>query len=215
MSRVLVVDDDRPLARALDDQPEGPRIRRHPGPRRPHRAHRGHPGAPGGRGPRPGAARPGWHRGARRDPRLVRRAGDRAVRPVDVRGEGRGAGCRRRRLRDQTVRDGRTPGPDPGLGPTRRHADRRRRDRTSSPPTTSPSTSAPTGSVAAEHGPADPHRMVAAGDPGPAPRQARPAEAAAHRDLGSRRPNSKPITCGSISPSSAANSNPIPRTPAT
>ena len=122
MSRVVVVDDDRPLARALaiNLRAHGYQVTlAHDGRTALTEVARTQPavvvldlGLPG----------PGRHRGAHRDPLLVRGARHRAVRQIDLRREGRGAGRRRRRLRHQTLRHGRTPRPHPRVGPPRHPA---------------------------------------------------------------------------------------------
>ena len=58
---------------------------------------------------------------------LADRAGDRAVGAHRLRGQGGGPGRRRRRLRHQTVRDGRVAGPAARRGAARRSGDRDRR----------------------------------------------------------------------------------------
>ncbi len=142
VTRVLVVDDEPQILRAL-------RINlRARGLRRAHRRRRA-PSARGGRQPptrarraRPRAARPRRHRGDRRPARLDRRADPGALRALGLLRQGRGPRRRRRRLRHQAVRDGRAARPDagdgaprrPATGTSRRRRARRRRGRPRRPP---------------------------------------------------------------------------------
>ena len=120
----------RPAAAAGDaDHPARPRARGG------HRGHRPQGAVRGGRGPagpgraRPRAARPGRRRGHRGPARLDQRADHRAVRPYVRRGQGGRARRRRRRLRDQAVRDRGAAGPDPRGDPAGGRPGRRRQPR--------------------------------------------------------------------------------------
>ena len=98
-------------ARAAD-QPPGPPVRGGHGRHRSGGTDRGGPAPPGPGAPRPGPARPGRRRGHRGTARLDPGPDHRAVRPGRQHRQGRGAGRRRGRLRDQAVRHGGTAGPD-------------------------------------------------------------------------------------------------------
>ena len=125
---ILIVEDEAEPGPRAADQPAGQAVR---GADRGHRPGGAGPGRepPAGRDhPRPGPARHRRHRGDRRTAPVVPRADHRAVRPDQSRRQDRRAGRRRRRLRDQAVRDGRTARPAAG-----RAAPRRRRDCGSGP----------------------------------------------------------------------------------
>ena len=138
MTRVLVVDDEPQLLRALTINlrarhyevrgaatgTEALTVGRGPSARRRH--------------PRPRPARHGRHRGDRRAPRLDRRTDPGAVGPLRQRRQGRGPRRRRRRLRDQAVRHGRAPRPPPRHDPPqRRQGGAARRRSSATPPSTS------------------------------------------------------------------------------
>ncbi len=104
--RVLVVDDEPQLQRALDDEPQGSWVRGRQGGDGGARTGTRGASSPGCRHPRP---RPARHRRDRRGAqpaRLVAGADPRALRAWWRGREGRCARRRRRRLRDQALRDG-------------------------------------------------------------------------------------------------------------
>ena len=119
---------------------------------------------------RPRPSRHLGHRGDRRAARLADGAGDRAVCAHRLVGQSRGAGRRRRRLRHQTVRDGRVPGDGCARRPPRRRGagDRRAVVETAR----SQSIWRRRGDQERHRSPSHADRVGHRGDAGPQPRQA-------------------------------------------
>ena len=186
-TRILVVDDEPQILRALRINLHRPPVRRR------HRRRRRERPARSAARDRPdlvvldlGLPDMDGVDVIRRPARLDPGADHRAVRPGRQPRQGRRPRRRRRRLRHQTVQHRRTPRPDPSRHPARR------RDAEPQPPvthrplhaSTSPTTPSHAADDAGDAGPPHPHRMAAAGGPGPQPGQAdRPTPAAA-RGLG-------------------------------
>ena len=138
-----------------------------------------------------------------------------AVRPPGVRREGRRARRRRRRLHHQAVQHGRTAGPAAGRRPP--HRGRRR----SRPRSTLVDDRRLHHRPAGQEGrarrarrTAHPDRVAPAGDPGHQPGPADHPEAPAARRSGASPRATRPTTCGSTWPSCGANWKRTPPTPA-
>ncbi len=215
MTRVLVVEDDPQLVRALvinlqartygvDAAPDGATALRLAAARQPDV----------GRA-RPRTARHGRHRRHQGPARLDPRADPGALRPPGLRREGRRARRGRRRLHHQAVQHGRTAGPAAGRRPPHRDRAARPGDHRGHHRRLHHRPARQEGQPRRPRRPSHPDRMASAGDPGPQPRAGSSPSSSCSRRSGAPPRATRPTTFGSTWPSCGANWKRTPPTPGT